>query len=260
METVARNAGQALGTAQAAPRRRPDRAQPGAGGDRRRARAGRGAAAHRVLRHLADPGHRRGREHGGLRGRGRPQERVPAVHHQGRDRRRLGDRRGDAAPVPPAARRATERDRPRRTAGRASSPTRRSWSWSTAARRRSTPRPRCWPTLGVTDVAVCGLAKRLEEVWLPDDPIPGDPAAHLRGALPAAAGTRRGAPLRDHLPPAAAVRADDRVGSGQRAGPRRDPAQGAAAPVRLAQAACRGQSGGDRRGARHRQAHGRDGV
>ncbi|MBV1852343.1 excinuclease ABC subunit UvrC [Catellatospora tritici] len=26
--------------------------------------------------------------------------------------------------------------------------------------------------LGVTDVAVCGLAKRLEEVWLPDDPMP----------------------------------------------------------------------------------------
>ena len=27
-------------------------------------------------------------------------------------------------------------------------------------------------TMGVTDVAVCGLAKRLEEVWLPDDPMP----------------------------------------------------------------------------------------
>ncbi len=26
--------------------------------------------------------------------------------------------------------------------------------------------------LGVTDVAVCGLAKRLEEVWLPGDPDP----------------------------------------------------------------------------------------
>jgi excinuclease ABC subunit C len=26
--------------------------------------------------------------------------------------------------------------------------------------------------LGVTDVAVCGLAKRLEEIWLPDDPVP----------------------------------------------------------------------------------------
>jgi excinuclease ABC subunit C len=26
--------------------------------------------------------------------------------------------------------------------------------------------------LGISDVAVCGLAKRLEEVWLPDDPMP----------------------------------------------------------------------------------------
>ena len=26
--------------------------------------------------------------------------------------------------------------------------------------------------LGIDDVAVCGLAKRLEEVWLPDDPDP----------------------------------------------------------------------------------------
>jgi excinuclease ABC subunit C len=26
--------------------------------------------------------------------------------------------------------------------------------------------------LGIVDVAVCGLAKRMEEVWLPDDPDP----------------------------------------------------------------------------------------
>ena len=26
--------------------------------------------------------------------------------------------------------------------------------------------------MGVTDAAVCGLAKRLEEVWLPDQPYP----------------------------------------------------------------------------------------
>ena len=56
-----------------------------------------------------------------------------------------------------------------------------------------------------TTSRVCGLAKRLEEVWLPGDARPGDPAAHERGPLPAAAGARRGAPLRDHLPPAAAV-------------------------------------------------------
>ena len=34
-------------------------------------------------------------------------------------------------------------------------------------------RPRtCWPSSAITDVAVCGLAKRLEEVWLPADPDP----------------------------------------------------------------------------------------
>ncbi|WP_082557243.1 excinuclease ABC subunit UvrC [Modestobacter sp. Leaf380] len=31
---------------------------------------------------------------------------------------------------------------------------------------------RAMSELGVTDVAVCGLAKRMEEVWLPDDPDP----------------------------------------------------------------------------------------
>ena len=42
--------------------------------------------------------------------------------------------------------------------------------------------------LGIDDVALCGLAKRLEEVWLPGRRVPGHPAAHLRGALPAATG------------------------------------------------------------------------
>ena len=49
----------------------------------------------------------------------------------------------------------------------------------------------------------CGLAKRLEEVWLPGDPDPVILPRHQRGALPAAAGARRGPPVRDHLPPAA---------------------------------------------------------
>ena len=62
---------------------------------------------------------------------------------------------------------------------------------------------RALDALGIDDVAVVGLAKRLEEVWLPGRGRPGDPAAHQRGALPAAAGARRGPPVRDHLPPAA---------------------------------------------------------
>ena len=42
--------------------------------------------------------------------------------------------------------------------------------------------------LGIDDVAVCGLAKRLEEVWLPGEEYPVILSAHVGGALPAAAG------------------------------------------------------------------------
>ena len=64
--------------AQAAPRRRPDRAQQALEEIAEALGMADGAAAHRVL-DFADPGHRRGREHGGLRGRPGPQERIPAV-------------------------------------------------------------------------------------------------------------------------------------------------------------------------------------
>ncbi len=60
---------------------------------------------------------------------------------------------------------------PRRV-DRAGSPTRRSSSSSTAAPPRW-PRPAAaLADMGVGDVAVVGLAKRLEEVWLPDDDHP----------------------------------------------------------------------------------------
>ena len=45
------------------------------------------------------------------------------------------------------------------------------WS-STAAPRRSTRPPAALAELGIDDVALCGLAKRLEEVWLPGEPDP----------------------------------------------------------------------------------------
>ena len=62
--------------------------------------------------------------------------------------------------------------------------------------------------LGIDDIPVVGLAKRLEEVWLPgqEDPVILPPL--LRGALPPAAGPRRGAPVRDHPPPLAALEVD----------------------------------------------------
>ena len=152
---------------------------------------GPGAAPHRVLRRLPPPGHRRGGLHGGVRGRPGPQERVPQVLralHRGR--RRLHPR-GDLPAVqalPGGALR--HRGPATRTA------------WPNRARRPRTPgidpetgKPRkfAYPPnlvvvdggpaqvaaarraldeLGVDDVAVCGLAKRLEEVWLPGEDLP----------------------------------------------------------------------------------------
>ena len=155
----------------------------------RGARARRGAAADRVLRRVQPPGHRGGRVDGGLRGRPGPQERVPPVRHQGRrrpERRRL-DARGDHPAVPAAARRAGQvascepgDDRAAvrcwstpRPAGRGSSPTRPGWSSSTAARRRSRPPSARSTSSASTTSRSCGLAKRLEEVWLPgqEDPV-----------------------------------------------------------------------------------------
>ena len=78
-------------------------------------------------------------------------------------------------------------------------------------RRRRSPRPqRALDELGIDDVAVCGLAKRLEEVWLPGEEDPVILPRTQRGALPAPARPRRGAPVRDHLPPGAAVEVDGR--------------------------------------------------
>ena len=51
----------------------------------------------------------------------------------------------------------------------------------------------------------------------------GHPAAHQRGALPAAAAPRRGAPLRHHLPPREALEGDDGVRAGRRPRPRARP-------------------------------------
>ncbi len=50
-------------------------------------------------------------------------------------------------------------------------------------------------------VTVIGLAKRLEEVYVPGRSAPLDLRRRLRGLEAAAAGPRRGAPLRDRAPP-----------------------------------------------------------
>ena len=56
-----------------------------------------------------------------------------------------------------------------------------------------------------SDVPVVGLAKRLEEVWIPGDDFPAHPAAHVGGSLPPAVPARRVPPLRDHEAPRAPV-------------------------------------------------------
>ena len=140
-------------------------------------------------------GHRRGRVHGRLRGRAGPQERVPPVRHP----------RRWTAPTTLAAiaevvtrrfRRYLRRDEPTaasaragRRCGRTSCPAERPahrpgtgrrevrLPAEPGRRRRRAPQvaaaQRALADLGIDDVALVGLAKRLEEVWLPgdDDPV-----------------------------------------------------------------------------------------
>ncbi len=182
------------------------------------------------------PGHRRHRGDG----RGRAPPVRPAPEGGGRPGRRAG-RGGRGGPAPPV---------------RLPAPT--CW-WSTAGSPRSPPRPARWPSSVCTTSPSAGWPS----AWRRSGcrrPRPGDPAAHLRGALPAAAGARRGAPLRDHLPPAEAgpPACSSRCSTTSRAG--RHPAQGVDEGVRVAQAA----AGRLRRRpdpcARHRPPHGRGGA
>ena len=87
--------------------------------------------------------------------------------------------------------------------------------------------------LGLEDICVASLAKRFEEVYLPGRAEPVRIAARFRGAVPPAAGARRSAPLRDHLPPSAARQEDDEVGPRRRARSRPDPQEAAAEGVRV---------------------------
>ena len=266
-ETVAQQRRAVAGAAQDQAGQRPDHPQPGAGGDPGGARPRRGAAADRVLRRLQPPGHRGGRLDGGLRGRPGPQERVPPVRDPRRRRpeRRRVDARGDHPPVPPAARRAG--DQHRGDAGDESGPM--LVDPETGRPRKFAYAPglvvvdggppqvaaaqRALDELGIVDIPVCGLAKRLEEVWLPGQEDPVILAAVQRGPLPAPADPRRGAPLRDHPPPLAAVQVDGREPARRRARPRRGAPQDPAQALRLAEEAARGHGRGDRRGARHRR-------
>ncbi len=250
-------------------RQRPHHPQPRAGGDPEGARPRRGAAAHRVLRRLQPAGHRGGRLDGGLRGRAGAQERVPPLRDP---RGRRAERRRPHAPghhpaVPAAARRAGQSrggraptrvrcSSTRRRAAPASSPTRRGWSSSTADRPRSPPPSGALAELGITDIPVCGLAKRLEEVWLPAEEDPVIMARTSEGLylLQRVRDEAHRFAITHHR--SAALEVDGREHARRRARPGRGAPQDAAQALRLAQEAARGRCRRDRAGAGHRAAHG----
>ena len=232
---------------------RPRRAPGGAGAARR-------PPADRVHRHLARPGDERRGQHGGLRGRAGEEVRLPPVLRRPRHRRHRGDGRGRAAPVRAApqgggrpAERAGHRGR-----GRPAAPVRLP---AQPARRRR------WRAAGRGREPVAGRARdrrhrRLRAGQAHGGGVaaggqrPGDPAAHLRGAVPAPARAGRGPPVRHHLPPAEALDEHAGVPPGRRPRSRGHAAKGADEGIRLAEAApCRL----DRRahgGSRHRPADG----
>ena len=128
-------------------------------------------------RRLARPGHQRRGQHGRVRGRAGQEVRLPPL---------LGHPRAPTTPPPwprssAAGSPGTSRRRPTVGTSRASPP------------RQGRPRRFAYPPnllvvdggapqvaaasrslaeLGIVDVAVCGLAKRMEEVWLPGEPDP----------------------------------------------------------------------------------------
>ena len=104
-------------------------------------------------------------------------------------------------------------------------------------------------TAGLPRVAVIALAKREEEVFVPG-PVAADPARPPRpGAAAAPADPRRGAPVRDHHPPAEARHACLRVDLRHDRRHRPGAATGDPAALRLGRPLPRGVAGGARGGA-----------
>ena len=114
--------------------------------------------------------------------------------------------------------------------------------------------------LGVTDVAVIGLAKRLEEVWVPSEP---DPVIMPRNSE----GLYLLQRVRDEAHRFAISYHRSRRSKRMTAsalddvrGPRRTPAQGAGHALRIGRQAQERQRRGDHRGARDRRRHGQGGA
>ena len=110
--------------------------------------------------------------------------------------------------------------------------------------------------LGIVDVAICGLAKRMEEVWLPGETDPvilprTSEALYLLQRVRDEAHRFAITYHRQKRSTSMLVSA-----AGRRPRPRRDAAEGADEAVRVAQAAARGHRRGAHGRARHRSADG----
>ena len=152
-----------------------------------------------------------------------------------RFRRLLDEQAQRAARSRPTAARCWSTPRP---AGRASSPTRRAWSWSTAVRPRSRPPSGRWPS--------SASSTSRSAAWPSGSRRSGCPSRRTRsswplerGALPAPADPRRGPPVRDHPPPLAPLQVDGREPARRRARARRGAPQDAAQALRVAEEAAR---------------------
>ena len=99
-------------------------------------------------------------------------------------------------------------------------------------------------------VTVASLAKREEEVFVPGSSVPIDLAADSEASKLAAAGPRRGAPVRDRTPPRPPRQGDDGLGARRDQGRRPGPQARPAPALRLARAVDRRQPRGTRGGAR----------
>ena len=186
----------------ARPRAGPLAGRPGqdagrARGARRGARAARAAAAHRVLRHQQLPGQRVGRQHGRLRGR-----QAALAASTGASGSRPCQGPNDFASHQEVLRRRF-RSRPDRRGGRRggaplgdAGPRHRRWRQGPGQRREGGPRRArpARPAAGRPGEGARGAVPpgRTEPILLPRD---------VAGALSRPAAARRGAPLRDHLPP-----------------------------------------------------------
>jgi hypothetical protein len=164
------------------------------------ARPRRGAAAHRVLRHLPPRRHRGGRVDGGVRGRAARRRASTAGSSCRRTPTTTSPRCARSCDDASAGSSRSVRGEPSSTttAGPGSSPTRRTSSSSTAASASSTRRWRRSRTchrrrrLRRARQALRGAARARAR--------PGRAAAGQRGALPRPARPGRGAPVRGHLP------------------------------------------------------------